>query len=95
VTPEYVYDPGLAAGIRAAQALERLFDPASRHFIETLGIAPGWRCLEVALRSALSTGWPTALAPAGHVVATDLNPGSWQRSSDTVEVRRYDLVPIR
>jgi len=81
---EYVYDPAWQQEFERLQALERLFDPASRHFIETSASLRAGAVSKSALAQAdLSTGWPTALAPQDTSLQRTSTPGSWQRSSAT------------
>ncbi|PSB02601.1 SAM-dependent methyltransferase [Merismopedia glauca CCAP 1448/3] len=56
------------------QALEQVFDPATRKKIESTGISAGWRCLEVGAGAGAIAQWmATVVGDNGSVVAVDLN----------------------
>jgi SAM-dependent methyltransferase len=76
------------------RALEELFDPASRSFIERLGISEGWRCLEAGFGAGSMAVWlADRVAPTGRVLATDLDPRLLaENERPNLEVRRHDLV---
>ena len=92
--PAYLYDPAWQPELERLRALEELFEPASRHFIARLGLAPGWRCLEVGGGAGGLVGWlADRVGASGHVLATDLDPRFLAaQARDNVEVRRHDLV---
>jgi trans-aconitate methyltransferase len=57
------------------RALATTFDPASRHRLEVLGVAPGMRCLDVGAGTGTVTEWLACrVGPTGSVVAQDKNP---------------------
>ncbi|NHC34039.1 class I SAM-dependent methyltransferase [Scytonema millei] len=56
------------------QAIERVFDPASRQRIQATGIAANWRCLEVGAGAGSIARWMAEIVgDDGKVVAVDLN----------------------
>jgi len=56
------------------RALERIYDPASTRRLEALGVAPGWRCLEVGAGGGSITRWLCSkVGPTGRVLAVDLD----------------------
>jgi SAM-dependent methyltransferase len=56
------------------QAIEQVFDPASRRLIQATGIAANWRCLEVGAGAGSIAKWMAAIVGKnGKVVAVDLN----------------------
>lgn len=56
------------------QAIERVFDPASRRRIQTTGISPNWQCLEVGAGAGSIVRWMSEIVGEdGKVVAVDLN----------------------
>ena len=77
------------------RALEALCDGATTRRLAALGVAPGWRCLEVAAGRGSVARWLAARAGrSGRVVATDLNP-RFLRGADlpgNVEVREHDIL---
>ncbi|HTR92873.1 MAG TPA: methyltransferase domain-containing protein [Trebonia sp.] len=72
--------------------LAELFDGVTRGHFDRLGVRAGSRCWEV---GAGGPGIPEALAaavgPAGHVLATDIDP-SWLKAGDGYEVRLHDVT---
>lgn len=56
------------------QAIERVFDPASRRRIQATGISSNWRCLEVGVGAGSIARWMAGIVGEnGKVVAVDLN----------------------
>lgn len=56
------------------QAIERVFDPASRARIQATGITANWQCLEVGAGAGSITQWlAAAVGERGRVVAVDLD----------------------
>jgi SAM-dependent methyltransferase len=102
---------------RAADAVERerrelaqqVADPLTRRRLERLGIAPGWRCLDVGAGAGSVARWLAAkVGPTGWVVATDINPRFlgdvhlpnlevWRHDieAEELETAHYDLVHCR
>jgi ubiquinone/menaquinone biosynthesis C-methylase UbiE len=71
-----------------------LFDPVTFRNRDATGIHPGWRCLEVGAGGGSVALWlAERVGPAGHVLATDLDPG-WLAPADrpVVEIRRHDIT---
>jgi SAM-dependent methyltransferase len=89
--------------------LGALADPITTQRLSRLGIANGWRCLEVAAGAGNVARWMAGkVGPQGHVVVTDLDtrfldghekPNLEVRRHnimvDDLEVARYDLVHSR
>ncbi len=74
--------------------LTQVFDPVTARRLTSLGVAPGWRCLEVGAGDGTVARWLAhRVGPEGRVVATDLNPRFLSGSgSPNLEVRRHDLL---
>jgi len=90
---KYVFDnAGKTAEARYNQ-LARLYDPNTIRHIEQRGIDRGWACLEVGGGGGSIASWLCArVGLAGHVLATDLDPGFLQSLSyKNLEVRRHDI----
>ncbi|MFD9791898.1 class I SAM-dependent methyltransferase [Streptomyces sp. NPDC059070] len=74
-------------------ALGELFDPTTFRHIESLGIAPGWRCWEVGAGGPSVVSWlADRVGPGGRVLATDIDT-SWasRAAGGVVEVLRHDV----
>lgn len=74
--------------------LAALYDDATLHLVERLGIRPGWHCWEV---GAGGRTVPRRLAehvgPTGRVLATDINPAHLETGEEPAfEVLRHDLT---
>ena len=73
--------------------LEAYFDPITQRRLQHLGVAEGWRCLEVAAGGGSVARWlAQQVGPSGSVVATDMNPRFLTGLPDHVEVRRHDIL---
>jgi SAM-dependent methyltransferase len=89
--------------------LERVLDPVSKRYLETIGVAEGWKCLEVGAGAGSMAQWLSArVGPTGKVVATDIDTRFLKLLSipnlkirlhdiakDSLEVGEYDLVHCR
>lgn len=79
------------AGTRLA-AIAELFDPTTFRHLDSLGVAPGWRCWEVGAGGPSVPAWLAArVGPAGRVLATDIDP-SLLPPVPGVEVSRHDVA---
>src|SRR5579863_2257868 len=64
---------GKEAPIRFA-ALAAIYDPQTIRHLETLGVARGWRCLEVGAGDGTIAKWLVdRVGPTGHVLVTDVD----------------------
>ena len=71
--------------------LGRLMDPMSARRLDRIGVAPGWRCLEVGAGDGSVARWLVdRVGPEGHVVATDLDPRFLD--DPRIEVRAHDIL---
>jgi SAM-dependent methyltransferase len=71
-----------------------MWDPVTRRRLDGIGVAEGWRCMEIGAGSGTMTRWLADRVGAnGHVVATDIEP-RWLRSpaAPNVEVLRHDVT---
>ena len=76
-------------------ALEALCDGETTRRLDALGVAAGWRCLEVAAGRGSIARWLARRAgPSGRVVATDLNPRFLRGAAlpGNIEVREHDVL---
>lgn len=91
--PGYIIDAEWGDEETRLALLEQHRDPHTCSRLVELGIAPGWRCLEVgAGRGSIAAWMGDRVTPGGSVVATDLDPRycQWVASS-VVQVLRHDL----
>ncbi|MFD5429273.1 class I SAM-dependent methyltransferase [Streptomyces sp. NPDC127084] len=79
-------------------AMSTLLDPIHRRHLRRLGIAPGWRCLEVGAGNGSMARWLACqVGPTGMVEATDIDVGllaatQASDSSGALVVRRLNIV---
>lgn len=69
-------------------------DPQTRRWMQLLGIAPGWRCLEIGAATGSMSRWMAEqVGPTGRVVACDLDTRFLDAVADlpNLEVRRLDI----
>jgi SAM-dependent methyltransferase len=73
-------------------ALSSLLDAGTFARVEQLGIADGWRCLEIGGGGGSVANWlADVVAPSGHVTVTDLNVSRLEER-DNVTVLQHDVV---
>ena len=74
---------------------EAVFDPSTIQRLTSLGVSPGWRCLEVGAGAGSIANWlARTVGPSGHVVATDIEPRFLEglKAEPGIEVRRHDIT---
>jgi SAM-dependent methyltransferase len=73
--------------------IEATWDPGTRALLESFGVGPGWRCLEVGAGGGSIAAWMAErVGPDGSVLATDIDTTHLGPLGDGVlEVRRHDL----
>jgi SAM-dependent methyltransferase len=94
MTGTYVPDQDWHKEGERLAAIEALWDPGTRAVIEALGVAPGWRCLEVGAGAGSIAAWlADTVAPDGDVLATDLTTRHLTgRSAPNLEIREHDIL---
>lgn len=92
-TPKYVFtDSQHLQELKRLQAIEQVFDPASRRRIQSTGITSDWRCLEVGAGAGSITQWMSAVVGSGKVVAVDLDTRfSANIKSSNIEILQADI----
>jgi SAM-dependent methyltransferase len=90
---KYVLDHHLE-GERARLALmSRLLDPMHRRHLESLGVGPGARTLEVGCGNGSISGWlAERVSPGGEAVAVDLDLSLVEVRAPGLELRQADIV---
>jgi SAM-dependent methyltransferase len=92
--PEYVYDQSFAAERERLAGIERLWNPGTQAVMERLGVAPGWRCLEVGAGGGSMVEWMAErVGSEGSVLATDVYTRFLEAIElPNVEVREHDIL---
>jgi 2-polyprenyl-3-methyl-5-hydroxy-6-metoxy-1,4-benzoquinol methylase len=78
---------------RRLRLIEDAFDAFTVANLERLGLAEGWRCLEVGAGAGSIAAWMAGCAGAPNVVATELRPEFARRAEELgVSVLRHDIT---
>src|SRR5256885_13499525 len=78
---------------RRLHQIEDAFDSFTIAHLDRLGVAEGWRCLEVGAGAGSIAAWMAGRAGARNVVATELQPEFARRAADVgVRVIRHDVT---
>jgi len=82
------------AELNRLRLLEDTLDPTTRRHLEMIGVAEGWKCLEIGAGAGSVAQWlSTCVGPTGKVVATDIDTRSLrQLSIPNLEIRQHDIV---
>jgi SAM-dependent methyltransferase len=74
--------------------LERVLDPITTRYLETIGVAEGWKCLEIGAGAGSMAQWLSErVGPKGNVVATEVDTRLLKRLSiSNLEIRQHDIV---
>jgi SAM-dependent methyltransferase len=90
----YVFDNAWERGRARLATVEELLDPGSIRHLDALGVAPGWRCLEIGAGGGSIAQWLCArVGPSGAVTATDLDTRYLVALDEAnLDVRRHDVV---
>jgi SAM-dependent methyltransferase len=94
VNPRYILDRDAEERRRRLRLLERTQDPATVAYLERIGVAAGWHCLELGGGAGSIAAWlARRVGPEGRVVATDTDP-ALLRVLDlaNLEVRKHDVA---
>jgi ubiquinone/menaquinone biosynthesis C-methylase UbiE len=93
----YLLDNARAEADTRMDVLANLYDGASRRVLESTGVGPGWRCLEVGGGGGSVARWLAERVGAnGHVMCTDINTRIIENSRSAafpnLEVVRHDIA---
>jgi SAM-dependent methyltransferase len=96
----YEFADNLASGERdRLLAIDQLCGVQTRELLVSLGVGPGWRCVDVGAGAGTVARWlAEQVGPSGHVVATDRDPRLLRGLAGArVEVRCADITrePLR
>src|SRR5262245_14868733 len=70
----YTWDNAMVEGRRRLALLEHSLDPSTFRRLESIGVAPGWRCLDVGAGGGTVCDWLCLrVGPTGHVTAMDVD----------------------
>ena len=71
-----------------------LLDPSSEFHLRRIGVATGWRCLEIGAGNGSLSQWlAQRVGPTGHVIASDIHTDLMIGIADSnLEVRKFDVV---
>lgn len=90
---DYIFaNKGKEAPVRFA-ALAAIYDSQTIRHLETLGVACGWRCLEVGAGSGTIAKWlADRVAPTGYVLVTDVDTRFLEPlRGPALDVRAHDI----
>jgi 2-polyprenyl-3-methyl-5-hydroxy-6-metoxy-1,4-benzoquinol methylase len=91
--PEYVLDHHRAGERERLALMSRLLDPMHRRHIESLGVGPGARVLEVGCGNGSVAAWlAERVAPSGQAAAVDLDLSLIDVRAPKLDVRQGDIV---
>src|SRR5438105_8075820 len=76
------------------KSLATSFDPITRRHLAPLGVADGWRCLEVGAGTGSIARWLSEMVGSkGSVLATDLSLNLMRGlEAENLEIRRHDIL---
>jgi SAM-dependent methyltransferase len=93
VMAQYVLDNTAAEAEQRFASLESCYDPVTIRQLEEIGVASGWRCLEVGGGGGSIARWlADRTGPPGEVVVTDINPRWLDADRPNIEMRRHDIA---
>jgi SAM-dependent methyltransferase len=92
--PRYALSPDFEHEHRRLRLLEQVFDQFTISGLESVGVAPGARCLELGAGAGSIARWLSRqVGPGGHVTATDLDTRWLERLTEmNITVVRHDLL---
>lgn len=90
---EYFFDHEWPQERERLRQLERFYDPITQANVESVGIQPGWYCLEAGGGGGSVAEWLAwRVGPTGRVLVTDLETRFLDRlAGPTIEVRKHRL----
>src|SRR5919108_4596590 len=90
----YIFDQRRSDEHERLACMELLWDPGTRTVLESLGIGPGWRCLEIGAGAGSIARWlAEKVWPDGEVLATDISTRhlDWL-AEPNLQIRQHDIL---
>lgn len=73
--PRYILDDGHAVEYQRLDLMSKILDPWTRRYLNTIGVGPGWNCLELGGGNGSVSEWLCGqVGPSGSVTVIDINP---------------------
>jgi SAM-dependent methyltransferase len=90
----YVFDTAERLERERLETQSSVRDPFTRRSLDDVGVATGWRCLDIGAGTGSVAAWlHERVGSAGHVLATDLETRWLQPlEAPNLEIRRHDIV---
>ena len=94
VAPTYAFDNAIPGAEHGFSSIEAAYDTWTVRQLETIGVAEGWRCLEVGGGGgSIGRRLADLVGPTGHVTITDIDPAWIDRETPVnVEVLVHDIA---
>lgn len=94
VKNDYILPHALAGEHQRLALMSKLLDPLHHRLLETVGLKPGLRCLEIGCGNGSISQWMSRkVGPAGHVVATDIDLQYIKRlRRSNLEIRQLNIL---
>jgi 2-polyprenyl-3-methyl-5-hydroxy-6-metoxy-1,4-benzoquinol methylase len=91
---EYVWQHDLKGEGDRLRLMSDVLDPSSEFHLLRIGVAAGWRCLEIGAGNGSLSQWLAQRAgPSGHVIASDIRTDLMEGiAGGNLEVRKFDVV---
>jgi 2-polyprenyl-3-methyl-5-hydroxy-6-metoxy-1,4-benzoquinol methylase len=92
--PEYLWQHQLTGEPERLRMMSDVLDPSSRYHLARIGVAEGWRCLEIGAGNGSLSQWlALRVGSTGKVIASDINVDLIKPiSAGNLDVRRFDVV---
>jgi 2-polyprenyl-3-methyl-5-hydroxy-6-metoxy-1,4-benzoquinol methylase len=91
---KYVWQHDLKGESDRLRLMSDLLDPSSEFHLLRIGVATGWRCLEIGAGNGSLSQWlAQRVGPTGHVIASDIHTDLMNGiAGSNLEVRKFDVV---
>lgn len=91
---QYVWQHELKGEPERLRLMSDILDPSSEFHLAHIGVAAGWRCLEIGAGNGSLSQWlASQVGPNGVAIATDIDTNLMAGlSANNLEIRRLDVV---